>query len=261
MSKDQSHKFYFDHPEIWEKIRGEKVAKEISFIDFFLRQIHAKNILDVGCGTGLHCYRLSRLGYQTTGVDLNQNMVNYAQANYKNCKFMVGDMRDLTRINFSSSFEGIICLCTTFAYNTTTREIIVTLRNFNSLLNKGGLVILELFNPISFLEKNEFKGSFFLEDQGIYQRLGFLQEVRHTVNERKQNMIEVRKTYKLIPNKKLLKTDRTEYRLIFPQELKFYLTITGFRNIRFFGRYDLNYKRLDRTKLIAVCKKSGAGIF
>lgn len=253
--KDQSHKYYFDHPVIWEGLRRHSIEKEIDFLKYiFSDHGRIKKVLDVGCGTGLHAYHLTKLGYQTVGVDLNPHMISYAKNHYPESKFYIADMRTLDTLHIKDEFDVVLCLCTTFTYNLTMKEIMVTLKNFYKILSKSGILIIEIFNPISFLEKNRFEGSFFLEDEGLYRTLDLRVDVYHSIDERRQILLEVKKVYSF-RNDKLLKKDQTEFRLLFPQEIRFYLQQSGFAVIEQYGRYDINYTTLDRTRLITIARK------
>lgn len=53
------------------------------------------NALDIGCGTGRHTQRLSRIATTTTGLDLAPGMVVQAQRNYPTIHFLQGDAEQL----------------------------------------------------------------------------------------------------------------------------------------------------------------------
>ena len=254
---NQSGKYYFDNPDMWEKLRLSSIDKEIDFIHHMFSTHHkVENVLDIGCGSGIHCERLEVLGYTAYGIDLNPTMVEFAKKNHPRGRYFKGDMRKLKKIRFPVNFDGIICLCTTFCYNTTNEEVSSVLSDINSLMVKDGIMILEVFNPISFLEKIHFEGSFFLENQETYKKSDLKVEVAHSVDERKQTVQEIKRIYDL-NNGKLLKTDHTVFRMYFPQELCFFLNQAGFEVLGQYGRYDINYLQLDRTRLITMAKKIG----
>ena len=73
-------KYLFDHPEIWEQNNQSRFDREPAFLaEVFRRYGSVERVLDVGCGTGGHLDRLSRLGLTGTGVDLNERMLDYAR--------------------------------------------------------------------------------------------------------------------------------------------------------------------------------------
>lgn len=45
----------------------------------FLKQRHVKKILDIGCGTGSDCIRLSELGFEVVGVDVSKVAIKWAK--------------------------------------------------------------------------------------------------------------------------------------------------------------------------------------
>lgn len=51
----------------------------------------AKSILDVGCGPGLFCEKLSKKGYDVIGVDNSENTIELAKQKYPDINFMVAD--------------------------------------------------------------------------------------------------------------------------------------------------------------------------
>lgn len=252
---DQSSKFYFDNPDIWERLRDGSVDREVAFLDrIFSQHPGVRKILDIGSGSGLHCAKLSALGYQMVGIDLNPNMVEYAQKNHPEGKYIHSDMRGLADKFSKAEFDALICLCTTFCYNTTTPEIVATLANFNRVLRADGVAVIETFNPVSFLQKLKFEGSFFLEDKGSFNKLGLEVDVRHQVNERDQT-IEEEKTTSDLETGTVLKVDHSRLRMFFPQEMRMLLDQSGFESLEQYGRYDLDYLALDRTRMITVGKK------
>ncbi len=84
-------------------------------VDFIQREInHDKNckILDIGCGTGRHAIELSIRGYNVTGVDLSESMIEKARekaANHDlNVDFQIEDARNLP---FNNQFDLVVMIC------------------------------------------------------------------------------------------------------------------------------------------------------
>jgi ubiquinone/menaquinone biosynthesis C-methylase UbiE len=63
-------------------------------------------VLDICCGTGVQCYRISQDCSKIIGLDLDSRLIHYAKSKYPSIPFLCADA---TRIPFkNSSFKGII---------------------------------------------------------------------------------------------------------------------------------------------------------
>ncbi|MDV3769043.1 hypothetical protein CMU26_05750 [Elizabethkingia anophelis] len=249
-NKDQIEKYYFDNPKIWEKLNTSRFSKESIFLQkiFERHNIMKKKILDIGCGTGSHLNILTNLGFSGTGIDLNTNMIEYAKKKYPHLNFQIKNMKNIDYIN---EFDAIICLCTTFCYNTTNEDVVTTLKAFNKALKKGGLLIIETFNPITFLGKKKFINK--IDESDDYKKFNLKCFVEHEIDEVKQQMIEKRSFF----NSKNVevKTDITKFRLFFPQEMRYFLETNNFILDNFYGDYNIKNIKLDTFRMITVAKK------
>jgi ubiquinone/menaquinone biosynthesis C-methylase UbiE len=80
---------------IYDKIWGKNdYSIDVKFLDEMFRECGCKKIIDIGCGTGNHALRLSKLGYAVTGVDVSSAMLEKARAKDKKGKvrFVNGDI-------------------------------------------------------------------------------------------------------------------------------------------------------------------------
>jgi len=90
--------------------RDEEDARWI--INLLQRSIAVKTnarVLDIACGSGRHSIELARRGFEVTGFDLSEFLINEARKNLKNSgeknmkvKFLIRDMRDF---NFRNTFD------------------------------------------------------------------------------------------------------------------------------------------------------------
>jgi ubiquinone/menaquinone biosynthesis C-methylase UbiE len=73
---------------------------DVKFLNALFKEHRCRSIIDVGCGTGNHALRLSRLGYEVVGVDISPTMLKIAKEKEKEAKvtFIQGDMRKLQRM-------------------------------------------------------------------------------------------------------------------------------------------------------------------
>ncbi|MCD6528220.1 class I SAM-dependent methyltransferase [bacterium] len=130
--------------EYYDKIYFNKdYEKEVRFIQKILEKFNARTVLDVGCGTGEHIFRLEKLGFRCDGLDLSKGMLSIAKQKVKNAQLFLGDMRNF---NLGKKYDAIICMFATFNYNLTTKDAIRTLLGFKKHLNDKGIVLLDLHN-------------------------------------------------------------------------------------------------------------------
>lgn len=168
-------------------MRAELLARsadqEVEFFRFVFdsfARIQVRVILDVGCGTGRHYIPLSQEGYDVTGLDGSQNMLNVLKrkARGANVKLRVlrKDMRDM---DFTNEFDAIICMNTAFLYLLKDEDILQVLNAFHKALKPGGVAIIDIMNFISLL------GGYKEDIVEIYSRDGVKIEraVKHSIED------------------------------------------------------------------------------
>jgi 2-polyprenyl-3-methyl-5-hydroxy-6-metoxy-1,4-benzoquinol methylase len=248
--KDQSDKFYFNNPDIWESLRGHSLEKETNFINTIIGNKKHLKILDIGCGSGMHAARLQKLGHEVTGIDLNENMIRYAKENYLECTFLQMNMTEISTLK--ERYDVIVCICTTLCYLTDNKALNKFMTDVHSLLNPGGIFIFDVFNPIAYLEKLPFEGNYFGESKEGYTEAGLKLTVKHEIDEATQILTET-KIVQTEDGKS--NSNGTKFRMFFPQEIRYLLALAGCVNVEQYGKYISNYKKLDSTRIVTVCEK------
>src|SRR4051812_30468973 len=85
-------------------------SKEADFIEQILQLKPGASVLDVPCGGGRHAMALASRGYNVTGIDIAQPLLEEArqEATARNLQitFDYGDMRELP---WENTFDGIFC--------------------------------------------------------------------------------------------------------------------------------------------------------
>jgi 2-polyprenyl-3-methyl-5-hydroxy-6-metoxy-1,4-benzoquinol methylase len=123
---------------------------ECDFIEKEINHDKSVSILDIGCGTGRHSIELTRRGYQVTGVDLSESMLQRArqkaeEANVK-IDFIQHDARNLP---FESAFGLVIMLCEgAFPLMETDEMNFQILQNAAKALTPGGRLIFTTLNGL-----------------------------------------------------------------------------------------------------------------
>ena len=142
--------------EIYDLIYKDKDYKEeCDFIEEIFRRFSpnpVRTILDGGCGTGGHAIPLVSRGYEVTGVDSSETMIEHAKEKAKKSNlspdFQVGDLR---RFSLNKEFDACICMFAVMGYITETEDILSTMENIRKHLNKEALFIFDLWNGLAVL--------------------------------------------------------------------------------------------------------------
>ncbi|MBU0673506.1 MAG: class I SAM-dependent methyltransferase [Proteobacteria bacterium] len=117
-------------------------------------------ILNLGCGTGLHDLNLARRGYQILGVDRSETMLAMAAAAAINApdpqpQFL---QADITELNLTKSFDLVISLFHVISYQTATRDLLATFSTAASHLPPTGLFLFDFwFGPAVLHQKPEVR--------------------------------------------------------------------------------------------------------
>ncbi len=116
-------------------------------------------LLELGCGTGRLLIPLAQAGYQVTGVDLSDAMLDLARA--KIAAAGMADRVTLMQGDYASAplggpYQLAFCVMNTFLHLLTTDEQLAALRHWRRHLAPRGLLLLDLFQPVvKILEQND----------------------------------------------------------------------------------------------------------
>ncbi len=170
MNKKTSINQEFDHfskfaEEWWDPEGKYKILHQILPIrmEFILsnidrEKINKLNILDLGCGGGLTCEPLARLGAKVTGVDFVKKNIEVAKKHAINSKLNINYLiGDISSINLKETYDVILLF-----------EVLEHLDNWGLLikkikkqLNPKGKLILSTINKTHFAN---FFGIFIAEN-------------------------------------------------------------------------------------------------
>lgn len=105
--KKNLSKVYDELAEYWgndKSLHSWGDEELIKFADL-VKNGSGKDVLELGCGSGVQSKQLSELGLEVVGIDISPNMVFEARKRVPKAKFLVGD---IATIRFpSASFDGI----------------------------------------------------------------------------------------------------------------------------------------------------------
>lgn len=117
--------------------------EEFSFYDAILKEYNCHKILELGCGSGNLARYFLRSGYNYTGIDLYDNMLEIASQVEPGAKFIQGDMR---KLDFENEFDAVIIAGRSFTYMTKNDDVNEALTSIHRVLKNNGKLIFDNFD-------------------------------------------------------------------------------------------------------------------
>lgn len=114
--------------------------KEVNFLLEMIGQ--KKNILDVGCGTGIHASILEQKGYLVDGLDLNQEMLDIAKSRLHGFLYCA----NLLDFHLDKKYDAIISMFAVFNHLNNYEEFKIGIINSYNHLQENGILIIDLHN-------------------------------------------------------------------------------------------------------------------
>lgn len=153
MRNDQFNKY----AEIYDLFYHDKSYKdEVAYVDKLIKDIDPaiSQILEWGCGTGIHGRLLGDMGYFVHGVDSSMDMILKAQTtdNFK-C-----EQGDITELKLNKNYDLIISLFHVVSYQLTNNKLYRLFENAANHLAPGKLFIFDTwFTPAVYNKKPEVR--------------------------------------------------------------------------------------------------------
>jgi len=173
----------------WEN----RLAYEMPFIERTLREVDARRVLDVACGTGMHAIELARRGYKVVGADPSVPMIERAREKGSvgdlapgEVRFIVAGFGELAeklalreacpepsrrarheqsrRVEgpvlspvegVSGPFDALLCLGNSLPHALTAGDLSDALADFAAVLRPGGLLLIQNRNFDAVLARRE----------------------------------------------------------------------------------------------------------
>ena len=121
--------------------------------DFIEREIgfdKSAKILDIGCGTGRHSIELSKRGYNVTGIDLSDSLLNRAREKAEKLGLKIDFLKyDARNLPFDNEYDLVIMLCEgAFPLMETDEMNYEILKNATKSLKEHGKLIFTTLNGL-----------------------------------------------------------------------------------------------------------------
>ena len=219
---------------------------ETAQVDALLKK-YGKNIsmiLNFGCGTGRHDLELTKLGYQCTGIDQSQLMIDVAKKNAEEenaeISLLVSDIR---KLESSKKYDAVISLFHVMSYQTKNEDILAAFQSARNALTSGGLFLFDVwYGPGVLTDRPSVRVKETEDEKNRLVRIA--RPVMHD----KENVVDV--CYEVFVIDKMTGQTRTinevhNMRYFFRPELELLLQETGFELItnldcRTLGQTDYN---------------------
>jgi glycine/sarcosine N-methyltransferase len=233
-----------------------RLAHELPFLERLFQLHGARHVLDAACGTGQHAIALAQRGYQVTGADLSEAMVEQAGRNAAaagvDVPFVVagfGQLAALGRI-----YDAVLCLGNSLPHLLTASAVADTLADFASALRPGGLLVIQNRNfdrvwatRERFIGPQSYQGA---EGEWLFLRFYDFHEETLTFN-----MVRLRR----MEAGWAQDVHATELRPVFRDRLAEALATAGFGDSAFYGGYDGSaFDPAQSSDLIAIAQRDRA---
>jgi len=146
-SKDDNRAYYDAFSHGYERYRGDndpggyhEMLDELES-EFVERWGRGRDVLEVGCGTGLVLSRIASFARSARGIDLSPGMLEKARG--RGLDVVEGSATDLP---FSDASFDVACSFKVLAH---VPEVGTALREMTRVVRPGGIVIAEFYNPYS----------------------------------------------------------------------------------------------------------------
>lgn len=138
---------YTAFAEVYDKMMHD-VDRDawIAYLDGFLKENNAHNILDCACGTGANAIRLYQLGYHVTGNDVSPEMLMEARNNaYKaGAKHIIFICEDMRKLKIHKPVDAIVSVCDGVNYLTSLKDAESFFKHSADSLKPGGMLLFDV---------------------------------------------------------------------------------------------------------------------
>jgi SAM-dependent methyltransferase len=153
--------------------KDKDYTSEVEYIRRLMSRFsnNVKTILELGCGTGKHASLLAQRGYEVTGVDQSETMLEAARSRGEglSVKFVNGDVRD---VQLNTSFDVVLSLFHVVSYLINSNDLDSAFKNAAKHLNRGGIFIFDVwYLPAVLSFKPEVRIKRLEDDRSIITRI------------------------------------------------------------------------------------------
>lgn len=149
--------FEGDITQYYEKFfysgKEQYIKDVISYVSDLSEGIDGKDILDVGCGTGVFDEYFAREGARVMAIDISPDMIDYAKHNHKN-NAVAYQTHDICSSSINKRYDIAVAMSHVVGYQLENSQLRAFFDNISKSLKKGGLFLFNFYNePAILMEK------------------------------------------------------------------------------------------------------------
>jgi len=246
------------HAELYDSIYADKpYKKEAQFIHNCLEKYGSNKIsevLELACGTGSHAFELEKFGYKIKALDYSQDMLDQAKLKAQKLnskvKFILMDMRDLPI--FKKKFDAAICLFDSLGYVLTNDAIRKVLQGVHKNLKRDGIFVFDFWHAPAMIKYfDSFKKITFR-----HKGLTFSRTSRTSLDLFSQTATVDYVINKIGENDDYQVKEIQKNRFFLLQEMTLFLSVSGFRVLKYFNSYNERKNINDKSfHILTVAQK------
>lgn len=151
---------------------GKQYAAEAAYVCQVLKEhgTEISQLLDMGCGTGMHARELAELGFTVHGIDQSPDMLQLAaeqssKLNPDIAKRLSFSKSDVREFRAGRHYDAVLALFHVLSYQSTTQALADTFRTAASHLEKGGLFLFDVwYGPAVLSQKPDHRERLYEDD-------------------------------------------------------------------------------------------------
>lgn len=220
----------------------------------------ARNVLDLGCGTGRITIPMARSGHRIDGIDQSKEMLDLARQKLdgepeevRSSVFLTeGDMTDF---HFEQRYDLVLISHNTL-HEHQRYQVRLIFQQIQKHLAPDGFLFLDLSNPFTYFSHQE-GDNVWIEDQSFQDpNTGYLLHQRSSVSiDKSDQRVRVLRTLKSYEDDTIPEgayTHESTYHLLYPHEVELLLNKAGMQIAELYGGYERESFGEDSRRLVVI---------
>lgn len=172
--------------------QGKNYQVEVDYIHRLVQRFcpSCKDILELGCGTGIHASLLASKGLSVYGVDQSKKMIDLAEQ--KKAPGVSYEVCDIRKLRLERHFDVIISLFHVLSYQVSERDLSSMLETVERHLRPGGIFIFDFWYAPAVLAQRPSERLRSSETDKL-----FIERFAKPTLKERENLVEVQYNFKI----------------------------------------------------------------